>query len=309
MKRNVKQAALFATTVLVITGILCWPPALKYLVQSSLQQARKDGNLISWSGLSTGIRSAALDSFSILIPGPRIKGPVKLPISVELQNLAVALKVSSLLSLHPTAHYSTAMYGGSLAGEIQPFGRARVISARFENIELGMHPQLAAIGVRGGTVTGDLKDLEIISEGPQRGTFSFNVRGAALPTVDVVKSLLRIDDVGTLDLEAGGEISPDAVEVSTIRVGSMFGNIFGELRASHHLSNTPSISAHFDVSLSEKGTTAFGSWLPFIPGARLDSSTTTFSVNAASVSCSTVGENTAALELGTGCVKLVFSKK
>jgi hypothetical protein len=308
MKRKVKNVFLIATLAAAVTGILCWPPVLKYLVQSNLQNARKQGSALSWSGLSTGMTSTALESLTVWIPGPRVKGSFKLPISLELHNVAVALKLSSLLSLHPAVTYSSGLYGGSLEGEAQTLGDTTRINARFNNVELGSHPQLATFGVRGGVFSGTFEDFEIVPQGPRQGAFSFSLRELAPPAIDAAKSLLRVEDFGAFDLEATGAISPDAVEVPTIHLSSKFGEVSGNLKASDHLSGSPLLSGHFDIALSDQGATTFGAWLPFIPGSGLDASTRKFSVNATRTACSNIRDNSAVLNLGNGCVKLVFVK-
>ena len=308
MKRRVTQALLLATLVLVTTGILCWPTVLKYIIQSNLQNARKEGNSLSWSGLSAGMASATLESFTVWIPGPRVKGTFNLPISLELQNVAVALRPTSLLSLSPAATYSTALYGGTLQGKVQSCGDVVHLDARVENVEIGSHPQLASLGVRGGTVTGTFQEFEVTPLGPRSGAFSFTLRALRPPTLDVAKSLLRVEEFGAIDLTSSGTISPEAVDVRDIKLSSIFGEASGKLTATNHLSPTPKFSGRFNVSLSEKGVTTFGAWLPFIPGAGLDASSTKFSVTVTSTPCSNLSGNSTILNLGTGCVKLVFAK-
>ena len=308
MKRRVTQAVLLATFACTVTGILCWPTVLKYLVQSNLQNVRKQGTSMSWSGLSTGMTSAEVEIFTVWIPGPRVKGNFRVPISLELQNVAVALRLTSLLSLNPAINFSTALYGGTLQVEAQSIGEGAHLDAHIENVEIGRHPQIASLGVRGGTISGTLQDIDITPQGPTGGTFSFTLRSLTPPTLDVAKSLLRVEEFGAFDLEANGTFSPEAVEVPKIHLTSMFGEVSGKLTATNHLSPTPKLDGQFDVSLSEKGASTLGAWLPLIPGAGLDSSTTKFAVKAASASCSNIGGSSTVLNLGNGCVKLVFAK-
>lgn len=308
MKRKVKQALLLATLALAVTVVCCWPTILKYLVQSNLQNARKQGNSLSWSGLSTGMTSAALDSLTIWLPGPRVKGNFKVPISLELQNVAVALRLTSLVSLNPAVSYSTALYGGTLQGEAHSLAQGVHLTANIENVEIGRHPQIASLGVRGGTVSGTFTEIDISPQGPKGGSFSLTLRALTPPTIDVVKSLLRVDDLGAFDLEATGTFSSEAVDIPTIRLTSRFGEVSGKVTATDHLSPTPSLSGTFTVALSEKGTSTFGAWLPLINGAGLDSSTSAFSVKASSTSCSNISGTATVLNLGNGCVKLVFTK-
>lgn len=308
MKRRFRQLIIIALVVIICVGVLSWPSVARYLIQSALQEARRGGHQLSWSGLSTGMKSVSFDTITVWVPSPRIKGRLSIPVSLELQELAVALDLRSLVALSPTITYETSLYGGSLKGTASGMREGQVITAHVEGVEVGKHPQLASLGVRGGAIKASFDRLSISPRGATGGSFSIDVRQLSLPLMDSAKTLLRVTDLGAFDLKAEGQASPQSVQFSNITVASRFGNATGNLTALNHISGAPNLSGTFKVSLSEQGATTLGPWLPLIPGAGFDASTTAFSVRVNSVPCGNIRGDSAVINIGTGCAKLSFSR-
>jgi hypothetical protein len=300
---------MLAVVAVIIAAVISWPQVLRHLIQGGLQEARKHGTNLTWNGLSTGFSSAGLDSLTVWIPGPRIKGTFAVPISIEMHQLSIALNHGSLLTLSPAAAYSTKLYGGYLLGYAHPGLRESRLFAQVQDVEIGKHPQLSGVGVRGGMTNGAFEDILITARGVEGGTFSLRVRELALPTIDAVKTLLRTDDLGTVDLDAEGTISPTKVDVKGMRLSSMFGTAVGSVSASEHLSQSPTLTGRLEVSLSEDGLAKVGPWLQLIPNAGLGSTTPAFVVSLTTVPCSTARSTGTVVRLPSGCVKLGFSKQ
>lgn len=304
MKGRVRQILIVGIVVIMATALVSWPSVLRYGIQSGLQQARRGGQQVSWSGLSTGMNSASFENLTVWVPGPKVKGTFSIPVSVELQDLAVTLNVWSLVAFRPSLTYTTSLYGGSLKGSALHTDAGEEVSASIEGVEVGKHPQLASLGVRGGAITALFEQVVITPQGPSQGTFSLALRQLAPPLPSTAKTLLKVDDLGTFDLNATGKISPQSIHVTDIKLASVFGKASGSLTALNHLSGSPNLSATFQVSLSEKGTSTLGPWLPLIPGAGLDSTTTNFSVRANSIPCGNLRGDATTIRIGAGCVKL-----
>ncbi|NBQ53063.1 MAG: hypothetical protein EBU49_05720, partial [Proteobacteria bacterium] len=122
--------------------VVSWPFVLRILVERGLQEIKSSGTNISWEGLSTSGTSVNIDSLSIWVPGPRVKGTIAIPVSLELQKVSAVLKLASLLAFTPTVGFSTQLYGGGLSGKAQPSAASTILSANVENLEIGKHPQL-----------------------------------------------------------------------------------------------------------------------------------------------------------------------
>ena len=304
-----RKIALLALIALGITCAACWPSLVRYAALRGLLEARSNGANLTWNGLSAGFTTVALDSLTIWIPGPRVKGTFSIPVSLELQQISAALRPASLLVLSPKVTFSTNLYGGVVSGEGQGQARDASMNVTLSEIELGKHPQLSALGIRGGRVNGVLNGLRITPRGVEGGKFSTQVRELALPEIDAVTTLLRARDLGGIDVDTEGEVSSSAVRLSTIRLSSLFGSATGELTIANHLTPTPSVSGSVQVSLSERGSTTIGPWLPLIPGAGLDAATSAFEVSAVSVSCSAPNNGSTVLRQRFGCVKLAFRKR
>jgi hypothetical protein len=309
MKRKPRTVILFSLIALAITVIVSWPFVLRTLVERGLQEIKSSGTNISWEGLSTSGTSVNIDSLSIWFPGPRVKGTFAIPVSLELQRVSAVLKLASLLALSPTVSFSTQLYGGGLSGEAQPSAASTSLSANVENLEIGKHPQLFGIGVKGGTTNANLEDIKISPQGVEGGMFAFRVRELTPPTIEAVRTLLRTDDLGTIDLDAEGTISPTVVEVPSIRLSSIFGSVVGSLSISEHHTRNPAMKGTFDISLSENGVSTIGPWLQLIPGAGLDPSTSSFTTQVTSTPCSSSRGAAAVIRLPSGCLKLEFEKR
>ncbi len=308
MKHRLKQLIGITLVIFLGTFLLSWPAVLRLIIQSELQQARKNGHHISWSGLSTGMKSASVESLTVWVPGPKIKGGLSIPVSVDLQGVAVALHAAPLLMLQPSVAFETLLYGGSIKGDADLTRSNSKLSARVDNVEVGKHPQIAALGVRGGTLTGRIDQMVFDPAGPSQGTFSLSVRQLSVPALGTAKTLLRIDDLGAFDLDTAGTVTPKAIEISSLRLVSEFGEASGQVTAQNHLTGSPNISGELHVSLSQHGSQVLGPWLPLIPGAGLQSDVRTFYVRMAPLPCSQARAGGAFISLGGGCAKLSFTR-
>jgi hypothetical protein len=308
MKRRVRQLIVVGVVVIVSTAILSWPAVLRYLIQSGLQQARRSGQHLSWSGLSTGIKSLSFDSLTVWVPSPPIQGSLRIPISIDLQEVAASLKAADLFMLRPTVLYQTSLYGGSIKGDAHIGGATTVVSAKIENIEIGKHPQIGALGIRGGTINAVIEQLALTPSGPTGGTFSLTVRHLSPPAAGAAKTLLKIDDLGPVDIDTAGTITPQSVELPRVKLVSNFGEVSGQITMRNHLSESPLLSGDLRVSLTEQGSSALGPWLPLIPGAGLDSTTRGFSVRIATLPCAKARADAVFINFGERCAKLSFSR-
>ncbi|MEN9847246.1 MAG: hypothetical protein RIS36_2393 [Pseudomonadota bacterium] len=309
MKRSTREALPFIIVALMAAAFFFWPSIVRFIAHKGLEQARQSGANISWNGITSGPLSVGLESLTVWMRGPRVKGAFAIPISLELQNLSVDLKLRSLLALSPTVTYRTELYGGTIRGDAKRVSGATRLNANLLDVEIGSHPQLLSLGIKGGATSGTLQEMTIISEGVNGGTFSLKVRKLELPAVEAIRPLLKTDTLGTVDLDAEGTASPSAVTVKSIRLSSLLGSIVGSFTASEHLSHSPTLKGSFEVSLSERGIESLGPWLPLIPGAQLPPSTAAFTLTVASTPCSSSSAVSTVIRTSSGCVKLVFNKR
>ncbi len=304
-----RKVIILTLIAFVVTLGACWPSLLRFAALRGLQHARSDGTNMTWNGLSAGFSSVGLDSLTVWIPGPRVKGSFAIPVSVELQQLSLGVRPASLLKLSPKVAFSTNLYGGVIVGEGETKGMGAAVSATVTDIELGRHPQLSTLGLRGGVVNGSVENLHLIPSGVDGGTFSLQLRQLAPPSIDTLTTLLRTRELGTIDVDTEGEVSPSAARFSTVRLSSLFGSVLGDLTVANHLTPQPSIKGSFEISLSDKGVSTLGPWLPLIPNAGLDATASAFAVSVTSVPCSTAHAGSSVVRFQFGCVKLGFSRR
>lgn len=122
MKRRTRNTLLIIVLAFAAAAVVSWPSVVRFIAQRGLEQARQNGANISWNGLTTGPSSVGLESLTIWIPGPKVKGTLAIPISLELQSLSVDLKLGSLLALSPAVTYGTGLYGGTISGDARREG-------------------------------------------------------------------------------------------------------------------------------------------------------------------------------------------
>jgi hypothetical protein len=238
-----------------------------------------------------------------------VKGSFAIPVSVELQQLSLAVRPGSLLKLSPKVAFSTNLYGGVLVGEGETQAMGASVTATLTDIELGKHPQLSTLGVRGGVVNGAVENLHFIPSGVDGGTFSLQLRRLEPPSIDALTTLLRTRELGTVDVDAEGEVSASAARFTTVRLSSLFGSVLGELTVTNHLTPQPSTKGSFEIALSEKGISTLGPWLPLIPNAGLDATASAFAVSVTSVPCSAQHAGSSVIRFQFGCVKLGVSRR
>ena len=165
------------------------------------------------------------------------------------------------------------------------------------------------MGVKGGATSGSFQGVRITPRGVEGGTFSFRVRELGLPTVDAVRTLLRTENIGTVDLDAEGSVTQFMVDITSVRLSSLLGSVVGSLSVTDHLSRTPAVKGTFQVSLSESGIASLGPWLPLISSAGLDASTAAFDVSLLSAPCASPQASGILVRLPSGCLKLRFEKR
>jgi hypothetical protein len=309
MTRKVRKVISFGMVALVAILVVAWPSIMRGLVERGLEQARSNGINLSWNGLATGHSSLGFESLTLWIPGPKVKGNFAIPISVDLQRLSLALRPSSLISLAPAGTFSTQLYAGTLSGDASTDVQTALVNANVEGVQLGKHPQLASIGVQGGVTSGSFQGMRITPRGVEGGTFSFRIRELAIPTAGAVRTLLQTENLGTVDIDAEGTVTPSMVNVTSIRLSSLFGSVVGSLSVTEHLSRMPSLKGSFQVSLSENGITTLGPWLPLIPNAGLDPATSAFEISLLSAPCSSGRASGTFVRLPSGCLDLRFERR
>lgn len=379
MKRKIRTIALLTTLVLAGTAVLSWPSLLKYMVQSTLTELRSKGVSISWSGVSTSMAAINLESATgwVSVPAAQRNGrTLKIPVTLDVQRLSVKLRGTSLLSLAPSFPFAAELYGGTLKGETQPLGKNSLLDITIDNVELGKHPQIAALGIQGGVITASGRGLRInpqqlpegsftlslanltppsnlsLSEssppvGPMNVTTSGSIEGgtltlksfeissplglvestgtfsglasssskfsattrisladATMPSlVPQIKYLLGDERFPDVDLSWKGAIEGENLSFDSVKVTSSLVSADGKAKVTGVRTPRPSIEGNVRVTLSERGGTLLGKWLPLLTGGGVESSAKTFRINFNDADCQEPG---AGLLYGQVCLKATF---
>lgn len=267
MTRRFRHIALLTMLVVVCTAVLSWPSLLKYIVQSSLTNLRAQGHALSWSGVSTSMTSINLEQASgwLSVPAAQRNGKtIKVPVTLDLQQLSVGLRGTSLLSLSPSFPFTVALYGGRIAGEAQLLTKEPVVAIEIDNVELGRHPQLAALGIQGGVITASTKGLRIKQQGAPEGSFTITLSNLTPPAALTPKE--QTVSPGPLSVHATGGFESDKLAVELLDISSPLGSIESTGTVSG-LSGSPcKFSASSRIAIAETTISSLAPQMKYVLG-------------------------------------------
>jgi hypothetical protein len=301
-----KRISLLTFVAVAVALGISWPSILKYLAQEGLRDFSRTGSRISWSGLSTSMLSVKLDSLSFWVPGPLIRGNVRALVSVDTQSATVSLIPSSIATLKPTFSYALKLYGGSVSGTAAPLGQAPSITSLISEVQLGLHPQLAATGLRGGHISGEIKDLLVEGGVPRSATFDLSVGQLTAPATPIGGLPISGAVLGEINLSATGTLNPESLHLKRLSTSTDFGSVDGTLTVVAPFTDAPTIQGELKVSLAEKGISAVGAWLPSLTDGAISSSDRAFMVRIATVSCSASAPIGQQIPMKRGCLGLTY---
>jgi len=304
-----KRISLLTLTAVAVALAISWPSILKYLAQEGLRDFSRQGNRISWSGLSASMLSVKLDSLSFWVPGPVIRGSVRALVSVDTERATVSLIPSSIARLKPTFSYALTLYGGSVSGTAAPLGKTPSITSLISGVQLGLHPQLAAAGLRGGHISGQIKDLMMEAGVPRSATFDLSVGQLTAPATPIGGLPLSGAVLGEIDISAKGTLNPDSLHLDRLSTSNDFGSVDGTLTVLSPFTDAPTIQGELKVSLAEKGISAVGAWLPSLTDGAISSSDRPFMVKLATVPCSAGAPLRQQVPMRGGCLQLTYSQQ
>jgi hypothetical protein len=267
MKLKIRHIAALTILAVGATAVLSWPSLLKYIVQSTLTEIRGSGVALSWNGVSTSMTSVKLEHATGWLPVPaaqRHGNTLKIPISFDLQRLSVEVQGTSLLTLAPRFPFTAALYGGTVTGETQPLGSEPIITVAIDNVELGQHPQLAALGVQGGVISGSTKGLRLKKQQPPEGSFTLAVANLTPPAAVLPSE--HSHPIAPVDLSTSGSIKDRTLVLDSLKLSSPLGAIESSGKISGLQTPSAKFNATTHISLAETTIPALVPQIKYILG-------------------------------------------
>lgn len=194
-----------------------------------------------------------------------------------------------LADLSPTFQFEGNAYGGRIEGTASKgwFSTALKGGVSAVGIDLARHPQLNALGVAGGTLTGQLQELHIDRAKPKTESSLFNVtiKGFTRPSPLTISPGqfgvpfgFTVPPIPPTDLAAAGSFEHSRLVLQRMTLQTELGTATasGEVP----LSRDGNLTIEGVVSLSEVGSERLGAFLPLVSQGSVSADTTRIRVVA-----------------------------
>ncbi len=314
MNRRIKKALILSLLGVVTIFCATWPSALTFIIQQRLRSVRAQGYPITWSGLKAGWYSVAFDGVSATLPGPAVSTgsalipQISIPIPLEARSTSIRIVPSSLLLFSPTLRFESTLYGGKIAGEAGNLRSGPTLRATLDSLRVDEHPLLLAAGLRGGVLSAHT-DALILPPGNKlpQGSVSIEVKQISSPDIPELRTLLKGDSLGPIDLRGKITSSEDSARFEGIEIKSPLASITGNATISGITSRAPDAKGSFRVTLTDRGFPTVGPWLPLISGGAVQSDMRAFSAQLSSRSCAGIPPGHPRVPLGARCLTLTYT--
>jgi|GEM_PF-5012565 len=294
---------------LIIAGAvaLCTTPALiqfaaqSYLGNLTTRDFRLNAREIQ--GHFVGLSAAAV---TVWLPIRTSPSSAAIPLSIELQNVSVSLRLPLFPPRLPIVSFKADAYQGSLSGELHNVVTSPRLSFKLSGLALSEHPQLLALGVTSGALTGSAQGIPLQPEPRMTASAAIQIDNMELSPPPLVSQLVGISAVRDLQAQIAGAIQSDGnFTLQPVVIKSSLASIQG--RATGHLEHDilSSFQSVLQVKLSEGDGKGFAQWLPIISNNSLSQEETEFTIASRTIACSEQSQNP--LRIGSTCLSNSFS--
>jgi len=288
MTRMFKRSLL----VLVVVGVLLvaavaflWSPLLTLALQDQLRQLRDSGSRFGWKGAAVHGLQIGAEGFNIWIPIPVNRMP--LPVNLEFQNLSFQPLVFDFIRGNgPSLQFAAEAYGGSISGSALSVMKNARLKAEIKDLDLGLHPQLQALGLRSALVN---LSIDGVSKGPQElpdGELVVKVSKIDLPAFPANVTMFPLPPIkdGAISFRLLAE--PMQMTLSDLNGSCDHGSITGRIRVNAPTQNQRgNMDGDLNVTLTDTGAKLVGQWLPVISNGVLTATTKSFRIRLTGVAC------------------------
>lgn len=289
-------------TVLAIAFIGLYPSLLHFAIERELTHLQDAGFKIQTTGLSTSLTGVRANAVETWISTTTYKSRGRsLPIQLHLDNLSAAPKVQ-LMPPGIQANLAASIYGGTLQIKATDIIYTPLLNSAISNLDLSLHPQLRAMGVESGRLSGIME-----SRNPARFPFADSMLKLELQELELHPPSFIQKLIGISRLTSGSATSKMIMKENGVITVESFGFdsslASGRLSGSARLSSTHELrdlKATADVNLNRADSDKIARWLPILTNQAVDASAKSIRCTIASSSCS----NQKSLHSPFGCVQV-----
>ena len=308
---RLRSALAIVVLTLLALFVALWPTLLGYGAQYALRQAQSPSLRLVWSGVHGTWRGIHIDSLESLIAVPaQGTGPIKaVPVRLELRNVWIRPSLISALVNQEALSVSGEIFGGSLSGSVSSLFSVPTTTLAIAGIdlaELALFPEVRALGLRTGSVSGSITMASAKPGQIPSGTFSLAVKNFSVPS-NQYTSLLKLGPQDTLDLVLEGSSTADTVSVESLTVNSELGKLSGRGKAVFKVPQFPDkVESTAAIALSARGSERLGAWLPIMTSNAIQSDGKALTVVSSLVPCN---GSSAAFNMQFGSRRLCFRNR
>jgi len=159
----------------------------------------------------------------------------------------------------------------------------QVHSAALKSVQLQLHPQLLGMGIASGQLDAALSGLKVIGDGrPIAGKFELAVKGLTIKQSPLAAGPFLFPVLENAALHINGEFSEKQLSLPVGTLDSSLGALSSEATITDPWQpELAMLSFNATISLSDKGLSSLGNWLPVLSGGRLGPETKIITVNLA----------------------------
>jgi hypothetical protein len=268
---------------LLVVALLVWaliPSVIQFIGQRELLRLQQRGakvKVVNLTGQRVGLAAESVETWvPIQIAGTPNR---TFPVSLILENARVNLSVPFFRPWSPGVRFSSAMYGGSVEGEVSDIGGSPLLTSSVQAVDLSLHPQMRALGVDSGSLTASTRDLPLTHTITTVGECAIELDRFAVSLPPMVRDIVKVESLrdGKLSLKASiqpsGRFSIKSGEFSSsLAQISLSGN--GVARG---LNTLEQASGTARITLLGEDGARLSQWLPLLTNQRVPASETSFS--------------------------------
>jgi hypothetical protein len=296
-----RSIILVLVIILASVAIGLVPSVLQLVAERGLIKIRERGVRVQVHGIAGFLIGVSADSAEGWAEVPLKNGAIRsFPVQITVENAAISLR-PRLNPFHSSVELSAAAYGGKLGATLTELFATPHISAQIDGLDIGLHPQLRALGMEQGSIRLSLTDHPLRPVWERDATYALDLKNVDLlppSSIQQISGVSRLEN-GQASLRAtirrGGGLTIDSGTFdSSLASGTLLGSAGittgGELT---------SVNATVRVNLDRDGSPKLAAWLPIITNQAVSSDAKSFVCNFRSANCGSSGS----IRVGAGCLR------
>jgi|GEM_PF-2775037 len=291
--------ALLVVAVSVAIGLV--PSILQFVAERELIKLKDRGIRVQVQGVSGFLIGVSATSAEVWVEIPVRSGAIRsFPLQVSVENASVSLR-PRLNPLQTAAEFSAAAYSGSVGVTLTNLLASPRITANVEGLDIGLHPQLRALGIEQGALSVQVTEHPLGPVWESDATYALEIKDlSVLPSSSIqqISGVSRLEG-GKASLKAtikkGGNLKIDSGSFdSSLASGTLLGSAVIDPKG-----DITNINGTIRVNLDRDGSSKLAAWLPILTNQTVSSEASSFVCSFRSATCGSSGT----IKVGTTCLR------